>query len=99
MQALVVAAQQLGVVLQQRCGEGDVLEAALAVLEEIPLDGKVVSVDAGLLQRCLVEHGVTKRGGYIDWVKGNHRAVCETAYEWELAHTTRAPTERSREDS
>lgn len=47
VQVLVVAAQQLGVVLQQRGVEGDVLEAALALLEEIPLEGKVVSVDAG----------------------------------------------------
>lgn len=60
VQVLVVAAQQLGVVLQQRGVAGDVLEAALALLEEIPLEGKVVSVDAGLLQRRLVEQVVKK---------------------------------------
>lgn len=60
VQVLVAAAQQMGVVLQQRGVEGDVLEAALALLEEIPLEGKVVSVDAGLLQRRLVEQVVKK---------------------------------------
>ncbi|PWH19659.1 MAG: hypothetical protein DDG58_04495, partial [Ardenticatenia bacterium] len=58
---LVVTAQQLGVVVQQRAMEDDGLEAALALLEEIPLAGKGVRVDAGWLPRRLVER-VVKRG-------------------------------------
>lgn len=36
------------------------MEAARTVLEEIPLGGKVVWVDAGLLQRRLVEQVMKK---------------------------------------
>jgi hypothetical protein len=47
--------------MQQRAVEGDGLKVALALLEEIPLAGKGVRVDAGWLPRRLVER-VVKRG-------------------------------------
>ncbi|MCS7260736.1 MAG: transposase family protein [Anaerolineae bacterium] len=40
VQALVLTAQQLAAVLQQRGVKGDALEAALALLEEIPLEAR-----------------------------------------------------------
>ncbi len=60
---LTVAGQELGAVLAQRELEGkDELTVALALLEEMPLEGKVVSADAGLLKAPLVQKVVEKGG-------------------------------------
>ncbi len=52
---LMLVGERLGQVLAQRQVEGgDELAAALALLEEMPLEGKVVSADAGILKApCL----------------------------------------------
>ncbi len=52
---LTLVGERLGQVLAQRQVEGgDELAAALALLEEMPLEGKVVSADAGILKApCL----------------------------------------------
>ncbi len=63
LQVLTVAGQRLGVVLAQRAiEEGDELAAALALLETLPLAGKVVSADAGVLKAPLVQKVVAKGG-------------------------------------
>ncbi|MDW8070198.1 MAG: hypothetical protein RMK79_01860, partial [Anaerolineae bacterium] len=61
VQVLVVTAQPLEVVLQQRGVAGDIPEATLALSEETLLEGRGVRVDARLLQRRLVE-GMVKKG-------------------------------------
>jgi predicted transposase YbfD/YdcC len=49
--------------IQQTAVEGqDELEAALRLLEEIDLEGKVVSADAGLLHASLAQKVVAKKG-------------------------------------
>ena len=64
--ALIVLAalgQRIGLVLEQlEVVEGDKTAAALALLERIPLEGKIVTVDAGLLQRPVVKTIVEKGG-------------------------------------
>lgn len=72
--ALVVAlAQELRVVVAQRgVKEGDELQAALEVLRGLDLEGKVVTVDAGLMQRGVVEAVVEGGGQYLGPLKGNH---------------------------
>ncbi|MEM4204537.1 MAG: hypothetical protein QXS54_10755 [Candidatus Methanomethylicaceae archaeon] len=47
----------------KRLGEGDELAAALAILEEFPLEGKVISADAGILKAPFVQKVVEKKGG------------------------------------
>ena len=65
LQVLTVVGQQLGAVWAQRCLEGeDELTAALALLEEIPVAGKVVSVDAGILKAAFAQK-VVEKGGAI----------------------------------
>lgn len=62
LRVVTAAAQQVGAVLQQTGSQGDDLEAAIALLETLPLEGQVVSLDAGLLQRRVVETVVRKKG-------------------------------------
>ncbi|MGC8826284.1 MAG: hypothetical protein ACP5TV_04670, partial [Anaerolineae bacterium] len=68
LQVLVLAAQRNGKVLAQRRVEGgDEVEAVLALLSEVPVEGKVVSMDAGLMRRPEVrrlrERGVLRGFG------------------------------------
>jgi hypothetical protein len=50
------------VIAQGAVVAGDQVEAALALLHELPLEGKLVSLDAGLLQRATVTTIVEKGG-------------------------------------
>jgi hypothetical protein len=63
LRALTMAGQVLqGIIAAREVEEGNELAAALALLEEVPLKGKVVSADAGLLQATFVQKVVEKRG-------------------------------------
>ncbi len=63
IEMMVAALQETGAVIGDAVvGAKDPVEAALAILEGLPLEGRVVTVDAGLHQRALVEH-VLKKGG------------------------------------
>jgi len=65
LQVVSAAAHEVGVVVGQAVvAEGDVLEAAVAVLQGIPLEGKVVTMDAGLLQKRVVDT-VLEKGGPV----------------------------------
>jgi hypothetical protein len=65
LQVVSAAAHAVGVVVGQAPAEGgDLLEAALAVLQGIPLQGKVVTMDAGLLQKRVVDT-VLEKGGPV----------------------------------
>jgi hypothetical protein len=65
LQVVSAAAQTVGVVVgQARVEGGDVLAGALAVLQGIPLEGKVVTMDAGLLQKRVVDT-VLEKGGPV----------------------------------
>jgi hypothetical protein len=63
LQVITAAGHRYRAVLAQRDVAGqDMMEAAVALLHEIALDGKLVSLDAGLLQRSVVKTIVEKRG-------------------------------------
>jgi hypothetical protein len=63
LQVVTVVGQTLKQVLgQERVSEGDAVAAALEVLRTLPLEGKVVSMDAGTLQRAVAETIVEKKG-------------------------------------
>lgn len=60
---MTMAGQHLrGIVGQYQVEGQDELEAALRMIEEITLAGKVVSADAGLLRAPLVQKVVEKGG-------------------------------------
>jgi hypothetical protein len=67
---------------QQSAVDGDEVAATLALLASVPLAGRVVTMDAGLLNRqtthCILEGG----GDYVGLVKGNHEAVRGAIDEW-----------------
>jgi hypothetical protein len=66
-------AQEMRLVLGQRgVKEGDELGAALEVLRGLELEGKVVTMDAGLMQRRTVEVVLAGGGQYLGPLKGNH---------------------------
>jgi hypothetical protein len=50
------------ILAQETMVDGDSVEAAIALLQEMPLEGKLVSLDAGLLQREVVKT-IDEKGG------------------------------------
>jgi hypothetical protein len=65
LQVVSAAAQRVGIVVGQADVEaGDLVEAALAVLQGIPLAGQVITMDAGLLQKRVVDT-VLEKGGPV----------------------------------
>lgn len=63
LQVITAAGHQYREVLSQmEIAEGDEVEAAIALLYKLPLEGKIVSLDAGILQRTVVETIVEKGG-------------------------------------
>lgn len=63
LKVLSLAGTSLKRVYAQKAVEGDELAAALAILEEFPLEGKVISADAGILKAPFVQKVVEKKGG------------------------------------
>ena len=75
--------QDLQVVLgQQEVGEGGQVEAAVRLLRSIPLEGKLVIADAGLLCRPFVKTVLEGDGDYLGLVKDNQPAMKEALEEW-----------------
>jgi len=65
LQVVTAAGQDLKKVLSQsQVQKGDWIEAALQILNTLPLERKVVTMDAGLLQRSVAQT-VVKKGGPI----------------------------------
>jgi hypothetical protein len=62
LQVVTAVSQQLGVILQQSQSSGNEMEAAIRLLGGLPLEGKVVTADAGLFKRRFVETVVEKKG-------------------------------------
>jgi len=63
LRSVTLAGVTVGQVWAQRAvSDGDELAAALALLEAFPLDGKVISADAGLLRPPFVQKVVEKKG-------------------------------------
>jgi hypothetical protein len=67
---------------QQGVGEGGQIAAALRLLTAIPLQGKLVVADAGLLCRPLVDRVLEQGGDYLGVVKDNQAEVKGELEEW-----------------
>jgi len=71
LQVIAAAGHRQREVLGQRGVEGgDLITAALALLSELPLEGKLVSLDAQLMQRKVVKTIVEKGGPISGSSKG-----------------------------
>jgi hypothetical protein len=94
-----VVSQERAVVLGQReAPRGDELAGALALLRELPLGERVVTMDAGLLQRSVLEVIVTRGGAYLGVLKANQPGVAEAVTTWlhgELSPPGAAPAPRA----
>lgn len=65
LQVVTVAGERYGKILAQRdVVAGNELAAAIRLLKDMPLEGQIVSMDAGLLQREMVKT-ITQKGGPI----------------------------------
>ena len=74
-------AHAAGLVLGQEraAGKGHELAAAKALLNQVPIAGRVVTADALLTQRDISEQIVTDRGDYLFPVDGNQSALLADA--------------------
>ena len=75
--------QEMRLVLgQQTVAQGDEIGAALVLLRELPLEGRTVTLDAGLLQRPIVREVLNRGGNYLGTLKENHPEVKAAVDEW-----------------
>jgi hypothetical protein len=83
LQVVTAAGQDLGVVLGQRAvgAEGE-LEAAVQLITSLPLQERVVTVDAGLMHRELVDAVLAQGGEYLGLIKGNEPDVKQMLEDW-----------------
>lgn len=84
LKLVALVQHDLGTVLGQRQvadGEGEV-SAALALLREAPLAGRVVTLDAGLLSAEATQVVTAQGGDYVGVVKENHPVVKAVLDEW-----------------
>ena len=81
---VAIASHELGVVLGQMPvspGEGE-LDALLRLLRAVPLAGRVVTLDAGLLTGEVTQVLTEGGGDYVGTVKRNHKGVKAAIDEW-----------------
>ena len=78
LQLLAAFATQVRVVLAQRAvNHGDEISTALALLEGLELEGWIVTGDAKLTQKALVEQVIAQGGDYVLTAKANQPTLCE----------------------
>jgi hypothetical protein len=83
LQVVTAAGQDLQVVLGQTAvGTEGELESTIRLLRSLPLQGRVVTADAGLLHREVVETILEQGGEYLGVIKNNEPDVKEMMDDW-----------------
>lgn len=83
LEVLTAAAHELKVVLGQRgVPDGDLVAAAVALLQGMPLKGRLVTADAGLLCRPVVDTILEVGGDYLGVVKDNQPELKKAVDDW-----------------
>lgn len=83
VQVVTMVAQTLRQVMgQQSVTGGDQIEATLQLLKAVPLDGKLVTLDAGLLRREVANTIVDQGGDYLGPLKGNEAELKDAVDAW-----------------
>jgi hypothetical protein len=83
LQVVTMVAQTLKQVLgQQAVTDGNQIEATLQLLKAVPLEGKLVTLDAGLLRREVANTIVEQNGDYLGPLKGNEAELKEAVDAW-----------------
>jgi hypothetical protein len=98
LEVVTMVAQTLKRVIGQReAAERDDVEAAIQLLKAIPLKGKLVTVDAGLLHAAIANTIVEQEGNYLGPLKGNEpgmKAAVDTWIEGQLSPPRRRKSSR-----
>ena len=71
-----------GVLGQQVASGGDQTSAVVALLSALSLEGKLVTADAGLLNRQLVQTVIEGGGDYLGLVKDNQPELKKAVDDW-----------------
>lgn len=83
LEVVTLVAQTLKQVMgQQSVTDGDQVEATLQLLKAVPLGGKLVTLDAGLLHREVANTIVEQGGDYLGPIKGNEAELKEAVDAW-----------------
>jgi len=83
LEVISAAGQELKVVLgQQGVTDGDLVTAAVELLRAMPLQGKLVTADAGLLYRSVADAIIEGGGDYLGLIKDNQPELKEALDEW-----------------
>lgn len=83
LQVVTMVAQTVKQVMgQQDVVNGDQVEATLQLLKAVPLEGKLVTLDAGLLHREVANMIVEQGGDYLGPLKGNQAELKEAVDAW-----------------
>lgn len=78
-----LVAHEDATILAQREAEGaDEVAALLRLLSEVPLKGRIISMDAGLLNAQVTQTIKEAHGDYVGSVKGNQSEVQALLDEW-----------------
>jgi len=83
LEVITAVAQQIKIILgQQTVGAGGETAAVLAVLQGIPIQGKLITADAGLLDRTFVNGVLAGGGDYLGLLKDNQPEVKQAIETW-----------------
>ncbi len=83
LEVVTAVAQGLKVVVgQQAIDAGGETAAVLQLLRGVPMEGKIVTADAGLLDRALVKEVLAGGGDYLGLLKDNQTEVKQALDEW-----------------
>ena len=78
----LVAHDCASILAQRQAADGDEVAALLTLLTEVPLAGRTISMDAGLLTGAVTQTITRQEGAYIGMVKGNNPEVLAVLDEW-----------------
>lgn len=78
----LVAHECASVLAQREAQGGDEVAALLLLLSEVPLNGRTISMDAGLLNAPVTQMITKQHGDYVGSVKGNQEEVKTLLDEW-----------------
>ena len=78
----LVAHENATILAQCEAHGGDEVTALLRLLSEVPLKGRIISMDAGLLNAQVTQTITQAHGDYVGSVKGNQAEVLALLDEW-----------------
>ncbi len=83
LQVITMAAQTVKTVVgQQSVSGGNQVAATVELLKAVPLDGKLVTADAGLLRKRVASTIIEQGGDYLGVVKGNEAELKQAVDDW-----------------